>query len=71
MEPQDVQVETRDSDVPCPYCKQNTRKTIRPDRPHDGTSRNAENTTDLLGQAICDNPECHYKKDVIFWFYKT
>ena len=30
-----------------------------------------KNTTDLLGQAICDNPECHYKKDVIFWFYKT
>ena len=70
MEPQDVQVETRDAAVPCPYCKQTARKNTYPDRPWPETIKNAEDTTDLLGQVICDNPECHYR-DFILWSYKT
>ena len=70
MEPQNVQVETRDADVPCPDCKQTARKNTYPDRPWSETIKNAEDTTGLIGMAFCDNPECPYR-DPIHWSHKT
>ena len=60
-----VVVEWRDSDVPCPKCRGETRKDDYPLRPMPDPPKNGEGMSSVLGKVYCER--CN---DTYTWMYQ-